>query len=108
MTCWYSLAVAMLSFEATQTLRTQSHSAPMLALSRALTLYFLKVEFKLTLTTNVKIASLCRRAAAALGYAAVMVDRLSVVLDVPLRYPLLLAGSTSAVLEHPAPLARRR
>ena len=49
-----------------------------------------------------------RRAAAALGYAAAMVDRLSVVLDVPLRYPLLLAGSTSAVLEHPAPLARRR
>ena len=37
-----------------------------------------------------------------------MVDRLSVVLDVPLRYPLLLGGSTSFVLEHPAPLARRR
>ena len=48
------------------------------------------------------------RAAAALGYVAAMVDRLAGYLDVPLRYPLLLLGSRSAVLEHPPSCARGR
>ena len=45
----------------------------------------------------------CCRAAAALGYAALMAGRLADYLDVPLRYPLHCAASASAVLEAPPP-----
>ena len=42
-------------------------------------------------------------AAAAVGYATRLTQRLATLLDVPLRYPLRFANSRSSILSHAAP-----
>ena len=43
-----------------------------------------------------------RRAAAALGYLAAVVERLGFYLDIPLRYPIKLGNCKSGMLSHAA------
>lgn len=45
-----------------------------------------------------------RNAAVVLGIVAALVDRLAVYLSVPLRYPLLLRGSTSSIMDNYPPI----
>lgn len=46
-----------------------------------------------------------RNAAVVLGIVAALVDKLAGYLNVPLRYPLLLRGSTSAIMDNHAPVS---